>query len=98
TGMGMATSGNYRNFHEEGGRRYGHTISPKTGRPVQTDILSATVIAQTAMEADGLATALMAMGTAKAKETADTLELPVMLICRDTVWISPGFKSLTVEL
>lgn len=62
----LATSGNYRNYHSEYGQTYGHTISAKTGRPVRTDILSASVIAPTCMEADALATACMVMGSSDA--------------------------------
>lgn len=62
----LATSGNYRNYHTDSGQIYGHTISPITGRPVQTDVLSASVIAPTCMEADALATACMAMDYANA--------------------------------
>lgn len=58
---GLATSGNYRNFREVDGRRVGHTISPSTGRPVESVVLSASVIAPSAMLADAFATALMAM-------------------------------------
>lgn len=63
TDKGIATSGNYRNFHDT--RRYGrfgHTIDPVSGYPVKTDILSATVTAPTAGEADAWATACMASG------------------------------------
>ncbi|MDE6409714.1 MAG: FAD:protein FMN transferase [Muribaculaceae bacterium] len=94
TDMGLATSGNYRNYHGNGSQRYGHTISPITGRPLQTDVLSATVLATTSMEADALATAFMAMGSPKSKETARELDLPVLLICSDTVWASERFKEL----
>ena len=59
----LATSGNYRNYHSESGQTFGHTISPLTGRPIKTDILSASVIAPTCMEADALATSCMAMGS-----------------------------------
>lgn len=62
----LATSGNYRNYHSESGQTFGHTISAKTGRPVKTDILSASVIAPTCMEADALATSCMLMGSADA--------------------------------
>lgn len=92
TDCGIATSGNYRNYHEKKGVRYGHTISPRTGRPVQTDILSATVIAPTAMEADAYATACMAMGSLNAKKMINRLGLKVMLIMDDSsVWESDGF-------
>ncbi|MDE7135799.1 MAG: FAD:protein FMN transferase, partial [Muribaculaceae bacterium] len=57
---GIATSGNYRNYRESDSGRVGHTISPSTGRPVVTEVLSATVIAPSCMEADALATACMA--------------------------------------
>lgn len=97
TDMGLATSGNYRNYHKSGAERYGHTISPITGRPIQTDVLSATVLASTAMEADGLATAFMAMGADKSKEAAQKLQLPVMLICTDTVWTSPQFEKMIMK-
>ncbi len=62
----LATSGNYRNYHSESGQTFGHTISAKTGFPVKTDILSASVIAPTCMEADALATACMVMGSGDA--------------------------------
>ena len=68
---GLATSGNYRNYHSESGQTYGHTISPVTGRPVRTDILSASVIAPSCMEADALATACMAMGSTDAMAMLD---------------------------
>lgn len=61
TDCGIATSGNYRNFHETKKGRVGHTISPSTGLPVVAEVLSATVVAPSCMEADALATACMAM-------------------------------------
>lgn len=96
TDMGIATSGNYRNFHKASdGSTYGHTISATTGRPVATDVISATVLAPTAMQADGLATAFMAMGSKKSQELNNSLHLPVMLVLTDsTVWTSPQFEKL----
>lgn len=95
--MGLATSGNYRNYHQKGSDRYGHTISPLTGRPAVTDVLSATVMAPTAMEADALATAFMAMGSKNSISTALKLNLPVLLVCSDTIWSSPQFDRLIVK-
>lgn len=90
---GLATSGNYRNFHESAGERFGHTISVKTGRPIQTEILSATVIAPTAMLADALATSFMAMPMNDAKTLADSLHhsdgIRVLFITTSGVW-EPG--------
>lgn len=58
----MATSGNYRNFYYEGDQRRSHTIDPRTGCPVQHNLLSATVVASSCMRADALATACMVLG------------------------------------
>ena len=71
TDEGLATSGNYRNYHSDSSSTFGHTISPISGRPVKTDILSASVIAPTCMEADALATSCMAMGSADAMVILD---------------------------
>lgn len=68
TGKGLATSGNYRKFYEEGGEKYSHTIDPKTGYPIKHSLLSATVIADDAMTADALATFFMVVGLDKTKE------------------------------
>ena len=57
----VATSANYRNFVDINGTILGHTINPKTGFPVETDVLSVTVIAETCIEADAWATALMTL-------------------------------------
>lgn len=58
----VATSGDYRNYFEEDGVRYSHTIDPRTARPVTHRLASVTVIRPTCAEADALATALMVMG------------------------------------
>lgn len=97
TDMGMATSGNYRNFRNDGAISYGHTISPVTGRPIQTDIISATVLAPSSMIADALATAFMAMGSEPAIEINARLHLPVMLVLADsTIWASEQFRNLEI--
>ena len=59
---GMATSGNYRNFYMHDGKKYAHTIDPKSGRPVQHNLLSATIVAGDCMTADAFATACMVSG------------------------------------
>ena len=93
--IGIATSGNYRNFHQENGRRFGHTINPLTGRPATTDVASATVAAPTTMEADGYATAIMAMGSRDARRMVDSLRLAAYVITTDgKVWVSDSFNPL----
>lgn len=71
TNVGLATSGNYRNFYYKDGKKYAHTIDPRTGYPVQHSILSATVIAKDCMSADAYATAFMVMGLEEAERVAD---------------------------
>ncbi|GAA0686491.1 FAD:protein FMN transferase ApbE [Marinobacterium maritimum] len=58
----VATSGDYRNYFEEGGVRYSHTIDPRTAHPIRHRLASVTVITDNCAEADALATALMVMG------------------------------------
>ena len=69
--VGIATSGNYRNFYYKDGKKYAHTIDPRTGDPVQHSILSATVIARDCMSADAYATAFMVMGLEEAERFAN---------------------------
>jgi len=95
TDAGVATSGNYRNFRKNGGETFGHTISSVTGRPVATDVISATVIAPTAMEADAAATACMASGSERSKIMLQRMRFEGMLILSDsTIWMTQGFKNL----
>lgn len=63
----LATSGNYRNFYVEDGKKYAHTIDPLTGYPVTHQLLSATVIAADCISADAYATAFMVMGLERSK-------------------------------
>jgi len=64
----MATSGNYRNFYIHNNKKYAHTIDPRTGYPVEHNILSATVIAPDCATADAYATAFMVMGEDSTKQ------------------------------
>lgn len=94
TNQAMATSGNYRNFYYKGGRKYAHTIDPKTGRPVQHSLLSATVLAPTCAEADAYATSFMVMGLDKARQVLERKkQLKAYFICQNaqgglSVWKS----------
>ncbi len=81
-GGAIATSGDYRNFFERGGRRYSHTIDPRTGRPVEHTLASVSVIADSAMTADSLSTALMVMGPEEGLALAESLELPALFLLR----------------
>ncbi|HGJ5875942.1 MAG TPA: FAD:protein FMN transferase [Arsenophonus sp.] len=78
--MSVATSGDYRNYFEQDGVYYSHTIDPNTGRPIIHNLISVTVIAPTCMMADGLATGLNVLGVEKGMELAERLNLPVFMI------------------
>ncbi|MFK7775969.1 MAG: FAD:protein FMN transferase [Saprospiraceae bacterium] len=69
----IATSGNYRNFHEVNGEWYGHEINPKTGFPEKSNLLSVTIMTDDCMSADAYATAMMVMGLEKSKVLAERL-------------------------
>ena len=60
--VGLATSGNYRQYYYRNNKKYAHTINPRTGYPVDHNLLSATVIAPTCMQAEAFATAFMVLG------------------------------------
>ena len=94
----MATSGNYRNFYYKNGKRYAHTIDPKTGYPVQHNILSATVLSNKCARADAYATAFMVMGLDSAQKVLErNPDLMAYLIYDEKgenhVWYSPALKE-----
>ena len=103
TDKAMATSGNYRNFYYKGGRKFAHTIDPKTGYPIQHNILSATVIADDCATADAYATSFMVLGLNGAKRILKRHpELMAYLIYSDDkgknqVWFSPSLKNKIVK-
>ena len=83
---GVATSGNYRNYYVKDGKKYAHTIDPRTGYPAQQDILSATVVADDCMTADAYATSFMAMGTkAMRKLVTKTKGIEYFIIYTDSI-------------
>ena len=103
TGVGMATSGNYRKFYYKDGKRYAHTIDPRLGRPVQHNILSATVIANDCTTADAYATAFMVMGLEKTMTFCkEHPELNAYLICAGDgdsyeIHYTPGMEKFIVK-
>lgn len=103
TDKAMATSGNYRNFYYKNGKKYAHTIDPKTGYPVQHNILSATVIADNCATADAYATSFMVLGMNGAQKIlAKHPDLLAYLIYSDDkgkmqVWYSPSMKKILAE-
>ena len=91
--QGIVTSGNYRKFYVKDGKKYAHTIDPRSGRPVEHGLLSASVVAPTAAEADALATACMVLGPQGARELVEALDgVEAYLIFAGGVWTSEGFN------
>ena len=96
TDKAMATSGNYRNFYYKNGKKYAHTIDPKTGYPVQHNILSATVLAADCATADAYATAFMVLGLERSQAILERHpELMAYIIYADSkgenaVWFTKG--------
>ncbi len=78
----MATSGDYRNWLELDGRRYSHSIDPRTGRPEGHNLASVTVLAPTCAEADGWATALNVLGPEQGPAVAAAQGLPALFLLR----------------
>jgi thiamine biosynthesis lipoprotein len=79
----MATSGDYRIFYIDEGKRFSHTIDPRTGRPVENGPASATVVAESATRADAWATTLMVLGEKDGLALAEELGIAALLLVRD---------------
>ncbi len=88
--VALATSGDYRNYFEEGGKRYSHTIDPRTGRPIEHTLASVSVLADDCMTADGWATALMVLGPAEGPALARRQNLRALFLVRRP----EGFASI----
>lgn len=72
--LALATSGNYRQFYYLDGKKFSHTIDPRTGYPVQHNLLSVTVIAPSCVEADAYATAFMVLGVDSALQICESIQ------------------------
>lgn len=97
--VGLTTSGNYRQFYYKDGKKLAHTINPKTGLPVEHNLLSATVVASNCTLADAYATAFMVLGVDSALKVCKTIEgMDCYLIYTDKdgqyqVTYTEGFKK-----
>ncbi len=93
SGMGLASSGDYRNFFEVDGQRYSHLIDPTTARPVEHQTASATVLADNAMQADAWSTAMLVLGRERGLEVAKHHNIAVQFIERDADAAQVAFKT-----
>ena len=101
----MASSGNYRKFRVDSisGKKYVHTIDPRTGYTKDSKILAVSVLAETCMRADGFATAFMAMELEASKrilETDNSLEGYIIYLDASgatSEYMTPGFKAVLKE-
>lgn len=82
TDIAVATSGDYRNFFEIEGTRFSHTIDPRNGRPIKHKLASVTVLTETCMEADALATAIMVLGPEQGLELAEREGIAALFIIK----------------
>lgn len=94
----IATSGDYRNYYEQNGKRYSHLIDPRTGKPITHNLVAVTVVSPSSMTADGLATALIVMGWDEAKTLSEKEDLAVLLIRKTDdgfeEFVSPAFEQV----
>lgn len=101
--MAMATSGNYRNFYVKDGKKYAHTINPKSGYPIQHNLLSSTVVALDCITADAYATAFMVLGMEESLKIVDAdPAIEAFFIYTDengkySTYCSEGLKKYIVE-
>lgn len=98
TNQSVATSGDYRNYFEKNGKRYSHAINPHTGKPVEHNLASVSVIAKSAMLADAFATAILVMGEKESRPFIKENDLMVNMIIRNkdgtfTSWNNLDSKS-----
>ena len=89
----MATSGDYRNFFEQGGKRYSHTIDPRSGRPIEHRLVSVSVILPDCADADAWATAMMVLGPEQGMDLAETKNLPVYMILKSEKGFEVRYSS-----
>lgn len=82
-GHTISTSGDYRNYFEQDGKRYSHTLDPSTGAPIEHRLASVTVAADSALRADGLSTLLMVLGPERGLAYAERHAIAAFFIVRD---------------
>ncbi|MDH4056242.1 MAG: FAD:protein FMN transferase [Gammaproteobacteria bacterium] len=98
TDTAVATSGDYRNYFENDGRRYSHMIDPRTGRPIDHELTGVTVVSKTTAFADAMATALMVLGPQDGPALAEERDLAAYFLVRTDSGIIEKSTSRFEEL
>lgn len=101
--LALATSGDYRNYRELEGQRFSHIIDPRDGRPIRHSLASVSVVHESCMMADALATGLMVMGPEEGFELAVRESLAVYFLVREEDGsyrqkATPAFERLRGEI
>ncbi|SBS30261.1 Thiamine biosynthesis lipoprotein ApbE precursor [Marinomonas aquimarina] len=91
--IAIATSGDYRNYFEENGVRYSHTIDPTTGKPITHRLVSVTVIDSNATRADGLATAITVLGPEDGLKFAQENDIAAYLLVKEDFGFAEQFSE-----
>jgi len=98
--MALATSGDYQNYYERNGKRFSHMIDPATGRPIDHNLASVSVLHESCAVADAYATGLMVLGPDRGCTVAQELDLAALFIIRErdgtfTEKVTAAFKTLS---
>jgi len=101
-GLAVATSGDYRRYFELDGKRYSHTIDPRSGMPIANDLASVTVVHAQCMAADAWSTALTVLGWRDGLHLAELQGLAARLVVRQpdgnfTEYLSTHLRSMLDE-
>ena len=92
-GLGVSTSGDYRNYFEQDGRRYSHTLDPRSGQPIEHHLAAVTVIDKSTLRADGLSTALMVLGPERGLAMAERNAIAAFFVVRE----GQGFATTSTK-
>jgi thiamine biosynthesis lipoprotein len=93
-GLGLSTSGDYRNYFEQGGRRFSHTFDARSGAPVSHNLASVTVIHPSALMADGLSTLLLILGPERGWDYAEKHDIGAFFVIRaDTGFVTRSSRT-----
>lgn len=94
TDQSVVTSGIYERFFMVGDKRYHHILDPKDGLPAETDLASATIVSESSMTADAVATACIVLGSAEAEKLLERMGLDALMISRSgEIMTTPGFAD-----